>query len=156
MSGEGRPTGGPADGPERLVAYLDGELPPEESASVSDWLRREPSARTEAEGLRRVWDLLDELPVARSSEDLGDRTIDAARIGWVDGRRVAVLWVVFVAALTIAAIGARGWAARSAPVEERPVQVESPGLEFEALRAVGTWEFLKALERSGAFAEDDP
>jgi anti-sigma factor RsiW len=156
MSREGSPTGGSAIGPERLVAYLDGELPPEESVSVSDWLRREPSARTEAEELRRVWDLLDELPAPTSSEDLGGRTIEAARPGWVDARRVAVSWMVFLAVLTIVAIGARGWAARNAPAEERPVHAESSALEFEALRAVGTWEFLQALERSGAFAEDDP
>ena len=43
---------------ERLTAYLDGELSPEESREVLAWLTEHPAALRELEKDRRVWALL--------------------------------------------------------------------------------------------------
>jgi anti-sigma factor RsiW len=43
---------------ERLTAYLDGELSPEESRKVLVWLEKNPKALKELEEHRRVWALL--------------------------------------------------------------------------------------------------
>ena len=52
--------GFPNDGAfrERLTAYLDGELSPEESREVLAWLEAHPAALRELEEHRRVWALL--------------------------------------------------------------------------------------------------
>ncbi len=43
---------------ERLSAYLDDELSPEEAREVLAWIESDPAALRDAEELRRVWDLL--------------------------------------------------------------------------------------------------
>jgi anti-sigma factor RsiW len=54
----------PMDERERddLVAYLDGELQGEEARRVEAKLAHDQKARTEADSLKRTWDLLDYLP----------------------------------------------------------------------------------------------
>jgi anti-sigma factor RsiW len=47
---------------EQLVAYLDGELTPEESQQVERRLSQDEAFRQLLRGLQEAWDLLDELP----------------------------------------------------------------------------------------------
>ena len=51
-----------ADRLEEIVAYLDGELPPEESAGVERRLAVDAGFRQELQGMERAWDALDQLP----------------------------------------------------------------------------------------------
>ncbi len=48
-----------------LVAYLDGELGGEAARSLEAKITLDPAARSEAETLKRTWDLLDYLPRPR-------------------------------------------------------------------------------------------
>src|SRR6478609_3214131 len=59
-----------------LVAYLDGELPADAQRRVEARLNADAAARTEADTLRRAWDLLDYLPRAEPSTDFTERTLD--------------------------------------------------------------------------------
>jgi len=60
---------------EDLVAYLDGELDEEAARAVEAKLSLDPQARTEADALRRAWDLLDYLPQAEPSRSFTHRTL---------------------------------------------------------------------------------
>ena len=48
---------------EEIVAYLDGELSPEESARVEQRLASDESYRQQLQGVERAWKALDELPL---------------------------------------------------------------------------------------------
>jgi anti-sigma factor RsiW len=58
-----------------LVAYLDGELTGEAARAVEAKLSLNPAARTEAETLRRTWELLDYLPRPQPSASFTHRTL---------------------------------------------------------------------------------
>jgi anti-sigma factor RsiW len=59
-----------------LVAYLDGELTGEPARALEAKLSLNPAARSEAEALRRTWDLLDYLPVPQLSTSFTHRTLE--------------------------------------------------------------------------------
>jgi anti-sigma factor RsiW len=59
-----------------LVAYLDGELEAETARALEAKLSLNPAARTEADGLRRTWDLLDHLPRSQPSPTFTHRTLE--------------------------------------------------------------------------------
>jgi anti-sigma factor RsiW len=63
-----------------LVAYLDGELDAEGQQRVEARLSRDALARTEADALKRAWDLLDHLPRAAPSPDFTERTLTLATV----------------------------------------------------------------------------
>lgn len=58
-----------------LVAYLDGELPPDTSRAVQDRLSADADARREAEALKKTFDLLDHLPKPAPSPTFASRTL---------------------------------------------------------------------------------
>jgi anti-sigma factor RsiW len=59
-----------------LVAYLDGELDETTAAALEAKLHLNAKARTEAEQLRRTWELLDYLPKPQPSGDFTHRTME--------------------------------------------------------------------------------
>ncbi len=59
-----------------LVAYLDGELTGEPARALEAKLNLDPAARSEAEALRRTWDLLDYLPSPQPSASFTHRTLE--------------------------------------------------------------------------------
>jgi len=67
---------------EQLVAYLDGELSPEELRALEKRLGAEPALRTRLRELQNGWEMLDDLPLAASSVSLLETTI---RMAAVDG-----------------------------------------------------------------------
>lgn len=68
---------------ERIVAYLDGELSPEESAQVEQLLASDEQFRQQLQGMERTWSALDELPMATVGDDFSRTTmemvVDAAK-----------------------------------------------------------------------------
>src|SRR5436309_1556447 len=58
-----------------IVAYLDGELDAAGQQRVEARLSRDPRARTEADTLKRAWDLLDHLPRPEPSPSFTERTL---------------------------------------------------------------------------------
>jgi hypothetical protein len=65
---------------EQLVAYLDGELPPEEVKALEQRLGTDSALRTRLRDLQNGWELLDQLPLASSSNTLLETTIRMAAV----------------------------------------------------------------------------
>ncbi|MEN0109841.1 MAG: hypothetical protein AAF805_03875 [Planctomycetota bacterium] len=63
---------------ERLVAYLDGELPPAEGERFESELVDDPAARSRLEDLGRVWNALDALPRATAPASFTQSTVEMA------------------------------------------------------------------------------
>src|SRR5262245_25482670 len=106
---------------DELIAYLDGELTESEARSVESKLNRDPRVRSEADAMRRTWELLDYLPRPEASPSFTHRTMDrlatvqpsaksqAAQRRWL----IRLGWAAGVLAATLA-----GYAA--APLIFRP------------------------------------
>jgi hypothetical protein len=60
---------------EEIVAYLDGELSPEESARVERRLAADESYRQQLQGIERAWKALDELPLATVDDQFSRTTM---------------------------------------------------------------------------------
>jgi anti-sigma factor RsiW len=58
-----------------LVAYLDGELPPEATRNLEARLNTEPGLRSEAESLKRTWEMLDYLPRPEPAANFAEKTL---------------------------------------------------------------------------------
>lgn len=63
---------------EQIVAYLDGELPPGESAEVERRLAADERFRQELQSMERAWTALDELPRATVSDKFSQTTMELA------------------------------------------------------------------------------
>jgi len=68
---------------EKLVAYLDGELPEAATREVEQALSSDPAMRSDVEKLNRAWELLDLLPRPNASGEFSSRTLATLQV--VDG-----------------------------------------------------------------------
>ncbi len=81
MSQVGFPDDAPVDErDEQLVAYLDGELPSNELRALEQRLGSDAALRARLRELQNGWELLDQLPLASSSNTLLETTIRMAAI----------------------------------------------------------------------------
>jgi anti-sigma factor RsiW len=78
---------------ELLVAYLDGELAPEEALRVEQRLSEDEEFRQLLKGLQDAWDLLDELPQPTLDDGFTQTTVEmvAVRMG-EEIEREQTLW----------------------------------------------------------------
>lgn len=176
MSTDRPPSDSPRDGNplslEDLVAYLDGELDDAESEAVEARVTNDPASRTEAETLRRTWELLDYLPRAEASSNFTSRTME--RLDAVPGRasdtmpmgasrgrliRVASIW----AALIAVAILSGYWGTRAlfptGPVTDKNIDALSIAdlrvvENLPLYRHVPDVAFLRELNASDWFADE--
>src|SRR5947209_337214 len=58
-----------------LVAYLDGEMVGEAKRAIEAKISLDSTWRTEADSLRRAWDMLDFLPKAEPTPSFTERTL---------------------------------------------------------------------------------
>ena len=65
---------------EKLVAYLDGELPDGAAREVEQALASDPKMRAEVDQLNRAWELLDLLPRANASGEFSSRTLATIKV----------------------------------------------------------------------------
>lgn len=65
---------------EKLVAYLDGELPESDARDVEQSLASDPAMRSEVEKLNRAWELLDLLPRPNASSEFSSRTLTTLKV----------------------------------------------------------------------------
>src|SRR5690606_2215355 len=72
---------------ERLVAYLDGELEPEDRKALEVQLGRDADLRARLRTLQDGWELLDALPLATPSPVLLESTLRMAAIEATDQGR---------------------------------------------------------------------
>jgi hypothetical protein len=161
-----------------LVAYLDGELAGDAQRRVEARLNADPAARTEADTLKRAWDLLDYLPRSEPSTDFTERTIDrisslsiaaashASRSAtaalappWY--RRRPMILAVWAAAVLLA-VGAgyllplKPRAVAEADPDTDPLMAEKPRqIEYLPLYlAAENLDYLLALDQSDLFSDD--
>lgn len=152
---------------EDLVAYLDGELPPDDERTVEAHLAADADARARADELKRTYDLLDYLPRPAPSESFTTRTITAVMPlvpGAASGSQFVPArprrrWpeVAVWAAVAVAAVALGGFAHRLVvpPVGKRD---EPPTADDYKLMArlplyagVDDLDFLRALEKTDLF-----
>jgi hypothetical protein len=154
---------------DELVAYLDGELTPEEQQRVEARLSRDPRARAEADTLQRAWDLLDHLPRPEPSRDFTDRTLSrvsalrpvAPATPWY--RRPAVTYSAW-AAVALLALALGYWLTPPAhTVPPQPVDLETDPVYRQESRliehlplylAVERLDYLLALDTPDLFGDD--
>ncbi|MFM9960486.1 MAG: anti-sigma factor family protein [Planctomycetaceae bacterium] len=65
---------------EKLVAYLDGELPEDDAREVEQSFASDPAIRAEVEQLNRAWDMLDLLPRPNASDEFSRRTLASLKV----------------------------------------------------------------------------
>ena len=65
---------------EKLVAYLDGELPEGDARDVEQSLASDPAMRAEVEKLNRAWDMLDLLDRPNASGEFSSRTLATLKV----------------------------------------------------------------------------
>ena len=65
---------------EQLVAYLDGELSPEEAQQVERRLSQDEAFRQLLRSLQEAWDLLDELPQPTLDEGFTQTTVEMVAV----------------------------------------------------------------------------
>lgn len=141
---------------EEIVAYLDGELSPEESARVERRLASDESYRRSLQGIDRAWQALDELPlpaadgqfarttmaltVEAAAADLQARTIAIPR----QRRRSRLATTLVAAAAAALGLLVVRLATRS---DERMLLVDLPVIDnVDAYSQVDGTEFLRSLQ----------
>lgn len=144
---------------EQLVAYLDGELPPEEVKLLEQQLGSSESLRARLRELQNGWDLLDELPHASSSNQLLETTI---RMAAVDGgpakvasratpTRRQITRIVLLIAITAAcyliglsAVRLRGYLDYRKQLRDLPLAMHLDAFlrssDLEMMEALADWE----------------
>ena len=159
-----------------LVAYLDGELDPDAQRRVEARLNTDPNARSEADTLRRAWDMLDHLPGTEPSLDFTERTLDrisslqiataprasrsaAAPLAAPWYRRRPVWYAGWAAAALVAlAIGysAGPTKAPEVNIDTDPIMAERPRIveHLPLYLAAENLDYLLALDQSDLFADD--
>lgn len=152
-----------------LVAYLDGELDDPAAQEIEQVLASNEIARHEVDMLVRTWQLLDELPKARVSEEFTRNTLTRIQVppvvdtspqllrhgAWTPAARKALLGLLAAAALFGGA--ALGFVATSRwmPDESQLLIEELPLIEnLELYNDVRSVEFLQELDRSALMRED--
>ncbi len=65
---------------EQLVAYLDGELPPEEAQQVERRLSQDEAFRRLLRSLQEAWDILDELPQPTLDDGFTQTTVEMVAV----------------------------------------------------------------------------
>lgn len=152
-----------------LVAFLDGELSGERANALEAKLSLDPQARSEADTLKRAWDLLDYLPRAEPSPAFTHRTLERLEpiAGSLSGEteprprrlwRVGLFGLGWVASLLLAtAVGYGGyvWLVPNGPTEEDLVHDLRLIENKPVYEAIGDIRFLEKLDEDRVF-EDDP
>jgi hypothetical protein len=152
---------------EQLVAFLDGELTGEEALRIERRLSLDPTARAEAETLRRTWDMLDFLPRPEPSASFTEKTLtrlssiraEALRPTppWRDWRAIgfAVVWMVSLAVATLS--GYQGYKHLARPRYDPKLARDLRLIEnMRYYDLVDDMNFLTELDKPDLFGEDSP
>jgi anti-sigma factor RsiW len=159
-----------------LVAYLDGELPEAVAAEVEATIQRDPQVRSEADTLRKTWELLDYLPRPQPSASFTNRTLQKISAfhpksvatplstrwrPWVLGVGWAAL-VLFASALGFAGgqrlqrVATPDEAASNADLYEMLVRDLRIVENLRVYEKADNLEFVQALDDPDLFGDDTP
>lgn len=150
-----------------LVAYVDGELTEAEARSLSTKLTHSPTARREADLLRKTWDALDKLERPHVTDQFQDRTLTYIRSLEVD--RAARFTPLIAPAATALKLAACAVAALAAGVggytaalnfwpdpDARVVRDLTLAEHLDEYLEVGDFQMLDALKNSPEFGTNRP
>jgi anti-sigma factor RsiW len=144
-----------------LVAYLDGELDDQSTSEIESVLAHSTVARNDVELLARTYDLLDELPRVKATQEFTDRTLATIRMDdvrtdftqteWYQRLRrgrTLFLWTVAM----IVASGAGYAVTRIGVPNPADMLVKDYDVieELDVYRQVDNVEFLQELDRQGS------
>ena len=147
---------------EELVAYLDGELSPDQAARIERRMAEDPTYRARLNQLERAWDLLDTLNRSEADDDFVHSTVEMVAIQAVEEAKTQKLrtvrkrnfgWVAVVV-LVLAATGATYFAIKNRLARpNRELVRDLPLIErVDDYRNVDSLDFVKQLERENLFA----
>ncbi len=161
---------------EKLVAYLDGELPEAGVRDVEQTLANDPAVRAEVEKLNRAWELLELLHQPRASEEFTSRTLSSLQA--VEGspdraHRAAagtellelgrpssaatVRWAAWAAGLLLVGVVSFVAARQVARPPTDPLLDDLPLIEeLDLYSEIGDVQFLKDLKQQGLLDEPRP
>ena len=149
-----------------LVAYLDGELDEAATLVVERALAESPVIRREIDKLTRTFELLDELPREKVSEEFTDRTLATIQVEHETGERPAEPWLkrlpqgmiiaCWVATLAASVILGVVLSERWGDDESDRLIEELPLVKnLDVYTELENIDYLRELHKSGLF-DDDP
>ncbi len=146
---------------EELVAYLDGELSPDDAQRVERRLAEDTTYRQALQELEKTWDLLDTLPRAEPGDEFTRTTVEmvalsaAAEVEQLKlqaRRRHRLALAASVAAVIAGALAGFGAVYWKVTEPNRQLVRDLPVLEnMEYYRHADSLEFLRRLEQEGLF-----
>lgn len=148
---------------EELVAYLDGELEPQEAARIEERLAHDVEVRKRLQQLQRAWDLLDELPQEDAHEKFTETTIgmvvansesETTEAKQIALTRSAQVWGITVVACLIASFAGYQvvYGILNAPNQRLKKDLEVID-NLDAYRSAESVDFLHRLAEEGLFEE---
>ncbi|RMF98724.1 MAG: hypothetical protein D6741_09200, partial [Planctomycetota bacterium] len=150
---------------EQLVAYLDGELPPEDAARIEEVIARDPDIRSELHRLEETWDMLDSLERPTVDESFTHSTLEIvaqSAAAEVEQRkqtkpREILLQLALAVLVCVIASGAGYFMVtvlRDDPNAE--LLADLPVIQrLDALRHIDDVEFVRDLQEAGLFGTDE-
>ena len=151
-----------------LIAYLDGELPPEQAGQLEGRLAQDPGLRDELRQHQQVWDLLDSLPKTDVDETFTRSTVEIVAVSAQEenenetrrvSQRQKLTWWIAGEVLVVAALLGFLIVRLIVSAPNRQLVKDLDLIEnLDAYRHAEDIEFLRALEREGLFSvesEDD-
>ncbi|GAB6164855.1 hypothetical protein JCM19992_08550 [Thermostilla marina] len=150
---------------EQLVAYLDGELPPEEAARIEEVIARDPEIRSELHRLEETWEMLESLERPTVDESFTHSTLEIvaqSAAAEVEQRKQTkprvILLQLALAVLVCVLAGGAGYfmvaAWRTDPNAE--LLADLPVIQrLDALRHIDDIEFVRSLQEAGLFGADE-
>ncbi|MCA9131592.1 MAG: hypothetical protein KDA45_00485 [Planctomycetales bacterium] len=145
---------------ETLVAYLDGELPPQQQTHLEQDLQSDSDLQQRVAALRASWDMLEELPLVEPRRNLAESTIEMVALamekdartwwGWLAANRWLVWAVVCLGTLAAGAQTARWWTSST----HQRILADLPAIvEHRSLQHVDSTEFVEKLAEIPRLAE---
>jgi anti-sigma-K factor RskA len=149
---------------EELVAYLDGELSPDQAARIERRMGEDPKYRARLNQLQRAWDMLDSLNRSEADDDFVHSTVEMVAVQAVEEAKTQKIrtirrrnfgWVSLLV-LLLGVAGTTYFAAR--------YRLEQPNRELvtnlhliervDDYRNIDSLEFVKQLEAENLFAAE--
>lgn len=147
---------------EELVAYLDGELSPEQATRIERRMAEDPKYRARLNQLERAWDLLDTLNRAEADDDFVHSTVEMVAVQAVEEGKTQKLrtvrkrnygWVAVAGLVLAATVGTYAAIKHRLERPNRELVRNLPLIErVDDYRNIDNLEFVKQLERENLFA----
>lgn len=162
---------------EKLVAYLDGELPEAAARDVEQSLASDPEVRADVEKLNRAWELLDLLPRPTASGEFSSRTLVTLKAaeaptdfaftdeptptvvvktqnGKVPSAKPLIVWIASLLVVAVLCFVLGRLARQSSP---DPLLDDLPLIEtLDLYQEIGDIEFLRDFQRRGPRDDRQP